>query len=58
MFSKDTFHTLAKNLRATLKCKQETAEYLAALYQWMEEGISHESYELQREASALHRPPR
>jgi hypothetical protein len=53
MFNKGKFYSLAKDLRETLGCKQETAEYLAALYQWAEEGLSNESYELQREASAL-----
>lgn len=53
MFNKKTFYNLAKDLRETLNCKQETAEYLAALYQWTEEGLSNESYELHREASVL-----
>ena len=53
MFNKGKFYNLAKDLRETLRCKQETAEYLAALYQWAEEGLSTESYELHREASVL-----
>lgn len=53
MFNKGKFYNLAKDLRETLRCKQETAEYLAALYQWAEEGLSNESYELHREASVL-----
>ena len=44
MFNKGKFYNLAKDLRETLRCKQETAEYLAALYQWAEEGLSNESY--------------
>jgi hypothetical protein len=40
-----------------LRCKQETAEYLAALYQWGEEGVSKESYELHQEASVFHHLP-
>ena len=53
MFNKGKFYNLAKDLREVLRCKQETAEYLAALYQWAEEGVSTESYELHREASVL-----
>ena len=53
MFNKEKFYNLAKDFRETLRCKQDTAEYLAALYQWAEEGLSNESYELHREASAL-----
>jgi hypothetical protein len=53
MFNKEKFYNLAKGLRETLRCKQETAEYLAALYQWTEEGLSNESYELHREAGVL-----
>ena len=53
MFNKGRFYNLAEYLRETLRCKQETAEYLAALYQWAEEGLSNESYELHREASVL-----
>ena len=53
MFNKEKFYNLAKDLRETLRCKQETAEYLAAVYQWAEEGLSSESYELHRETSVL-----
>ena len=53
MFNKGKFYSLAKDFRETLRCKQETAEYLAALYQWAEEGLSTESFELGREASVL-----
>ena len=53
MFNKGKFYNSAKDLREILRCKQETAEYLAALYQWAEEGLSNESYELHREASVL-----
>ena len=54
MFNKGRFYNLAKDLREILRCKQETAEYLAALYQWTEEGVSTESYELHREASVFY----
>jgi hypothetical protein len=57
MFSISRFYELAKELREILKCKQETAEYLAALYQWVEEGVSNESFELRREAGIFHRLP-
>jgi hypothetical protein len=57
MFNKGRFYNLAEYLRETLRCKQETAEYLAALYQWAEEGVSNESYELHREASVFHHIP-
>jgi len=57
MFNKSKFYELAKELREMLKCRQETAEYLAALYQWAEQGLSNECYELRREAGVFHRLP-
>ena len=38
MFNKGRFYNLAKGIRETLRCRQETAEYLAALYQWRRKG--------------------
>ena len=57
MFNKSKFYELAKELRGILKCGQETAEYLAALYQWVEQGVSTECYELRREAGVFDRLP-
>ena len=54
MFNLSRFYDLAKEIRTTLKCKQETAEYLAALQQWIEEGIPSDAFELKREASVFH----
>jgi hypothetical protein len=54
MFNSSRFYDLAKEIRKTLKCRQETAEYLAALQQWIEEGIPSDASELKREASVLH----
>lgn len=48
------FYDLVKEIRRTLKCKQEMAEYLAALQQWTEYGISSDAVELKKEASVFH----
>ena len=57
MFNSSRFYDLATEIRRTLKCKQETAEYLAALSQWIEEGIPSDALVLKREASVFHRLP-
>ena len=57
MFSSGRFYELATEIRRTIKCKQETAEYLAALYQWIEQGIPSNAFELKKEASVFHRLP-
>jgi hypothetical protein len=57
MFDKARFYKLASNIRKMVGCKQETAEYLAAVCQWVEQGISTDDYELRKEVSALRRLP-
>ena len=57
MFNSGRFYELATEIRRTIKCKQETAEYLAALYQWIEQGIPSHAFELKKEASVFHRQP-
>ena len=57
MFNSSRFYELATEIRRTLRCKQETAEYLAALSQWIEEGIPSDAFVLTREASVFHRLP-
>lgn len=57
MFNSGRFYDLATEIRRSLKCKQETAEYLAALSQWIEHGIPSDAFELKREASVFHRLP-
>lgn len=57
MFDSGKFYDLATEIRRTLRCKQETAEYLAALSQWIEEGIPSDAFVLKGEASVFHRLP-
>ena len=57
MFSSGKFYDLATEIRRTLKCKQETAEYLAALSQWIDHGIPSDAIVLTGEASVFHRLP-
>jgi hypothetical protein len=57
MFNSSKFYELATEIRRTLRCKQETAEYLAALSQWIEEGIPSDAFVLQGEASVFHGVP-
>jgi hypothetical protein len=57
MFNSSRFYDLATEIRRSLKCKQETAEYLAALSQWIEQGIPSDAFELKREACVFHRLP-
>jgi hypothetical protein len=57
MFDKACFYKLASNIRKMVGCKQETAEYLAALCQWVEQGISTDDYELCKEVSVLRHLP-
>jgi hypothetical protein len=57
MFNSSRFYELAAEIRRTLRCKQETAEYLAALSQWIEEGIPSDAFVLQGEASVFDRLP-
>ena len=57
MFNSSRFYDLATEIRRTLRCKQETAEYLAALSQWIEHGIPSDASELKGEASVIHRLP-
>lgn len=54
MFNSGRFYELATEIRRMVKCKQQTAEYLAALYQWIEEGIPSDAFALNGEARVFH----